>query len=1502
MNARLRSYLVILFLAFRLFANAVTPVTSVPLIGATREISFTGYNPAPDNPSSSNVSGNNTDPTKTTPEQDSVFALDSYIKDNQRFIDKIDKLTLMELPVGIQRSGSLEYTILIKRLIITPDSGAFLEAYMSFEIPQSGRKIAFAAKRIPFSFSGGIRGDVRLELMGDQGLAISKDILLNFKGDGGTYVAFDCNGFKSMGIKAEVEFSANIIVPEKPDGTVDTKNTVKAAFSTTIFDWNDLLVELTLPPFEVTGLTGVGFQVKHAVFDFSDLNNAPGMTFPNEYRSTYFANGMDIKLWRGFYLRELTVKLPEEFKSKENNNRLTLDINNLIIDERGVSGSFGVQNLPLFQNMDMDSWAFTIDNFYIKLVASQLTEGGFSGKMNIPMFKENSLLDYATVIGTGGNYSFTVNSEKPVEIPLWSAKLELLKTSKITIAMQGGKFKPQADLTGNISIGKSSGGNDLVSVPKLSFEHLIIRTQKPYVKIGSMSLGSNGEKSNMGNFPIGLKNIGFKTEDERIGITFTISVSLMGDDEEGFGAGGGFIVWGKRDSSDNKWKFDGIEVTELSVDVAKPGAFELHGRVVFFRGDSTYGKGFRGELKAKFGGSIELQAIALFGCVNSMRYWYADAMVNLENGIPCGTFSIYGFGGGAYHHMRQQGFNENKGSALGASRSGIIYIPTPDVSLGLKASISLGTVKKEVINGDVTFEISFSSHGGINQIAFEGNAYLITCKFTSAMSDVSGSAKGLSGGQKTPSKTDDNSRAQIWGSIRLLFDNANHVFHGEIKVYANIAGGLIKGIGENGLAGWCVIHFAPSEWYVHMGTPTNPIGINIANTLKLRSYFMVGHHIPGSPPPPAKVSEILGNIDLDYMRDLNSLGEGKGIAFGASIEISADLKFLMFYASLNAGIGFDIMLKDYGNIQCLGRDGTIGINGWFANGQAYAYIEGKIGLKVDLPFYKGSYEILNVGMAAVLQTMGPNPFWMRGIVGGRYSILNGAVKGDCRFQFTLGEKCEIETTNPLGDIKIISEVTPASGTKDVDVFNTPQAVFNMPVGKEFSIKNEEGVNRIFRIKLDLFKLYLPDNSEVPGSIVWNSENDVAGFKNADIFPTQKDIRASVQVSFEEKVNGGWRVVLVKGVKAIESMESSFTSGIAPDYIPLTNVEYSYPVINQYNFYKNEYNQGYIKLKKGQPYLFTAPTGFYQKGRLKSDPADQHLFNIAYNNGTVTYTLPEGLNNNKIYTLDLVNIPATEAQAIDRNVDTVTTKITDSRGVTDVEITTKNAEGTIETLQEKAILTYYFRTSKYSTFSEKIGSMTISSGWRRPIRINVHELGVNISGDELFDMMETHWTDAITPTVQFEAAFSETPWYTNIMGPILYNNYPIVESARIDWRDVSVLGAPPSKAEFIRQYPNDRMLTEADLSGPTGFGTPNEGGFVYNVAHFADQDFYNYRSKLATAYTNRPIDNSQVTQILGSLFPGIKYGDYPVDVKYVLPGINTVTSTKRIVIHNPIPDS
>ena len=114
---------------------------------------------------------------------------------------------------------------------------------------------------------------------------------------------------------------------------------------------------------------------------------------------------------------------------------------------------------------------------------------------------------------------------------------------------------------------------------------------------------------------------------------------------------------------------------------------------------------------------------------------------------------------------------------------------------------------------------------------------------------------------------------------------------------------------------------------------------------------MMGTKIPASPPPPAKVSEILGGIDLDYMPNENALGEGKGIGFGAGLQFNTGHKtFGPFYADFDAGAGFDVMLKNYGVVNCKGQSEPLGVNGWYANGQVWAYIEGAIGIEVKMRF------------------------------------------------------------------------------------------------------------------------------------------------------------------------------------------------------------------------------------------------------------------------------------------------------------------------------------------------------------------------------------------------------------------------------------------------------------------------------------------------------------------------------------------------------------------------
>src|SRR5690606_2540245 len=101
-----------------------------------------------------------------------------------------------------------------------------------------------------------------------------------------TYATIDCDGFKELGIGADVKFSRDLIVPERVDGTVDPQGNVIASFKTVLTGWNDLIVQLSLPAFQMRGLPGVSFNVVDAVFDFSDLRNAPNVAFPENYNST----------------------------------------------------------------------------------------------------------------------------------------------------------------------------------------------------------------------------------------------------------------------------------------------------------------------------------------------------------------------------------------------------------------------------------------------------------------------------------------------------------------------------------------------------------------------------------------------------------------------------------------------------------------------------------------------------------------------------------------------------------------------------------------------------------------------------------------------------------------------------------------------------------------------------------------------------------------------------------------------------------------------------------------------------------------------------------------------------------------------------------------------------------------------------------------------------------------------------------------------------------------
>ncbi len=155
---------------------------------------------------------------------------------------------------------------------------------------------------------------------------------------------------------------------------------------------------------------------------------------------------------------------------------------------------------------------------------------------------------------------------------------------------------------------------------------------------------------------------------------------------------------------------------------------------------------------------------------------------------------------------------------------------------------------------------------------------------------------------------------------------------------------------------------------------------------------------------------------------------------------------------------------------------------------------------------------------------------------------------------------------------------------DVDIFAIPQATFAFKVNKPIVIPEEDG-KHTYKIQVDKFTIIDDKGKEIPGRIEYDRSADVAEFVSDDILPPNKKLKVITEVSFLEKKNGTYQVLKVDGKKATEREERSFVTGTAPNYIPSHNILYSYPVMEQKNYYLKESNVGYIQLKRGQDYLF-----------------------------------------------------------------------------------------------------------------------------------------------------------------------------------------------------------------------------------------------------------------------------------------------------------------------------
>ena len=87
-------------------------------------------------------------------------------------------------------------------------------------------------------------------------------------------MTINCDGFKNLALDAEVHFPTSLI------SSAINGEQVVGRFSTVIESWDDLLVSMSLPSFEIKGLRGYVFDANDVVFDFSSVRNSKDHRLP----------------------------------------------------------------------------------------------------------------------------------------------------------------------------------------------------------------------------------------------------------------------------------------------------------------------------------------------------------------------------------------------------------------------------------------------------------------------------------------------------------------------------------------------------------------------------------------------------------------------------------------------------------------------------------------------------------------------------------------------------------------------------------------------------------------------------------------------------------------------------------------------------------------------------------------------------------------------------------------------------------------------------------------------------------------------------------------------------------------------------------------------------------------------------------------------------------------------------------------------------------------------
>lgn len=600
-----------------------------------------------------------------------------------KMVNNLGNLASFDLPIGLDQDPALVAIV----NIYFDAQRAWMSAAAAVDIPDGDKVLGLSAKNVCINKNSFCK-DATLYLSKDFEIpAINLTLKKPSDNSDGTSLVIDKNGFKKLSIEADYLFPAGSLV------VYNTNTPIKAGLkATTTEGWNNWMAEVSLPKFNVSGMSSIAFDLgnRKMYYDHSDKENPPGIPAQFSYPGESSIN-TSLLTWHGFYIEQIEAFLPEIIKNTGNNGKISVIASGLLFDSNGFTGTIANSNTLLeIGKGSLDGWHASIDKVNIVFFKSGFKKSSMDGKFVLPAStrydNKKNQLDYSANLTTANgsfDYSFVVKPKEDLIFDVLVMKVKIDSNSSIIIKSGEGNSGAyaKAELNGKVSIindPSPSGemtpleGLGSLLLPDLTFNNLKFMTKSPFWDEKDFSCTFASPQKGVAGFDFTIErpkvvvNV-TSTSSVDVGLEFLGKLDLIQEVMK-MKANASFTLSSKITKSTDFIKWDGIggKINEINFGVGLDfGAFKLTGAVKYY--NNTRGgnvdEGFVGALETQIAKLVTVNMRARFGTksdnIGSYKYFDFNALCDFgQAGItfaPPVPLAIYGFGGGAYYNMKMTG-------------------------------------------------------------------------------------------------------------------------------------------------------------------------------------------------------------------------------------------------------------------------------------------------------------------------------------------------------------------------------------------------------------------------------------------------------------------------------------------------------------------------------------------------------------------------------------------------------------------------------------------------------------------------------------------------------------------------------------------------------------------------------------------------------------------------------------------------------------------------------